>query len=279
MRSAQNRANALCTEPRECAMQAIGQDTGMNTSPAAPYTHILLVDDDTKLHISMQEYLTFLGWKLTVRRDGANIETVLREVMPDLVLLDVALHNNDNGFDVLQRLRTGSHVPVIMLTGRISDADRIAGLRLGADDYLAKPFNPRELVARIKAILRRRRAQPGLESGKAGVLQGVEEPEEMRELAAGGFHLDRKRRKISHGSASADLGGTEFHIIQAFMKKPGEVLSRDAMQTLAFGESYHGTDRNIDVYVSRARNILRTICAHDPIETVWGSGYRWKEDS
>ena len=248
--------------------QLVESDGDMDTPVGVMSIHVLLIDDDTKLHGAMKEYFGFLGWNVTVRRDGGDIESVLHAVMPDVVLLDVMLRD-ESGLDVLQRLRAVSRVPVIILTGRISDADKIAGLKLGADDYLAKPFNPRELVARTRAILRRKPCPPSPSSAV----------ERTQKCVVGSFHLDINRQQISYANTSIDLGATEFRIVWTFMQNPGEVLSRDAVQTLAFGENYHSTDRSIDVYVSRARNKLRKICGADPIETVWGRGYRWKEDA
>lgn len=224
--------------------------------------HALLVDDDARLQASARDFLEPYGCKVTARMDGRGIEEALQEVRPDIVLLDVMLPGED-GFSILRRLRAVSQIPVIMLTARGNDTDRIVGLEMGADDYIPKPFNPRELLARIKAVLRRSAAQEGGASGQAG------------ELAVGVTRLDLKRQRLHHRDSVQDLTTTEFRIVRAFMKRPDEVLSRDEIQTLAFGENYYCNDRNIDVYISRLRSTLRKLCGESPIHTVWGSGYRW----
>ena len=230
--------------------------------------HALLVDDDSRLQTNARDFLEPYGCRITSRYDGRGIESAVEEYKPDIVLLDVMLPGDD-GFVVLQRLRAVSQIPVIMLTARGNDADRIVGLEMGADDYLPKPFNPRELLARIKAVLRRTAAQ---DPGDAA----PELPPDV--LAVGTIRLDMKRQKLFRGDESVQLTTTEFRIIRAFMGRPDEILSRDAIQTLAFGENYHCNDRNIDVYISRARNTLRKLCGECPIRTIWGSGYCWVKD-
>ena len=229
--------------------------------------HILLVDDDARLQTNVRDFLEPYGCRITSLRSGEGVEAAVKEQKPDIVLLDVMLPDDD-GFVVLRRLRGVSDLPVIMLTARGNDADRIVGLEMGADDYLPKPFNPRELLARIKAVLRRASAQPDAAT--------QEPPRDM--LVVGSIRLDLKRQRLERGDQSVQLTTTEFRIIRAFMGRPDEVLSRDQIQTLAFGENYYCNDRNIDVYVSRARTILRKLCEESPIHTVWGAGYRWVSD-
>lgn len=229
--------------------------------------HILLVDDDARLQTNVRDFLEPYGCRITSMRSGEGVEAAVKEQKPDIVLLDVMLPDDD-GFVVLRRLRGVSDLPVIMLTARGNDADRIVGLEMGADDYLPKPFNPRELLARIKAVLRRASAQPDAAT--------QEPPRDM--LVVGSIRLDLKRQRLDRGDQSVQLTTTEFRIIRAFMGRPDEVLSRDQIQTLAFGENYYCNDRNIDVYVSRARTILRKLCEESPIHTVWGAGYRWISD-
>ncbi|MDL2307192.1 response regulator [Desulfovibrio sp. OttesenSCG-928-C06] len=227
--------------------------------------HALLVDDDVRLQTNVRDFLEPYGCRITSRTDGRNIEAALEEVRPDIILLDVMLPGDD-GFAVLQRLRAVSRIPVLMLTARGHDADRIVGLEMGADDYLPKPFNPRELLARIKAVLRR--------TSPHGT-----PPEQMPDmLSAGQIRLDLKRQKLCCADDCIDLTITEFRIIRTFMSRPDSILSRDEIQTLSFGENYHCSDRNIDVYISRARNTLRKLCGESPIRTVWGSGYCWVKD-
>ena len=230
--------------------------------------HALLVDDDSRLQINVRDFLEPYGCEITFRDDGRDIEAVAAELRPDIILLDVMLPGDD-GFVVLQRLRAVSRIPVIMLTARGNDADRIVGLEMGADDYLPKPFNPRELLARMKAVLRRAASREEFDSS-------LKKHPDM--LSVGSIRLDLRRQRLYRGDDSVELTSTEFRIIRTFMGRPDEVLSRDAIQTLAFGENYHCNDRNIDVYISRARNTLRKLCGEPLIHTVWGAGYRWIKD-
>lgn len=240
------------------------------TDGSNPREHplILLVDDDQRLQDSLRDFLAPFGYTIASLPNGNEICARVAEIRPDIILLDVMMPGED-GFAVLRRLRAASPLPVLMLTARGEDTDRIVGLELGADDYLSKPFNPRELLARIKAVLRRAARQA--EAGETGSASG--------ELAVGELILDLKRQRLKHKAQSTPLTTTECRIIHAFMQKAGQVLSRDALLTLAFGDAYYGCDRNIDVYISRMRNTLRKIGV-DPrlIQTVWGSGYRLVKD-
>lgn len=225
--------------------------------------HVLLVDDDTRLLVNARDFLEPYGCRVSAAEDGRGIQEIIKGCRPDIVLLDVMLPGED-GFTVLQKLRAVSRIPVIMLTARGNDADRIVGLELGADDYLPKPFNPRELFARIKAVLRRVAAPEPDETGGA-----------VHSLEIGPLRLDCRQQKMFCADKAVDLTITEFRIIKVFMSRPDQVLSRDEIQTLAFGENYHCNDRNIDVYISRARNTLRRLCGDSCIRTVWGAGYCW----
>lgn len=238
----------------------------MSASSDAANIHVLLVDDDMRLQADAKDFFEPYGCRVSSASDGRDIEKTIARLQPDIVLLDVMLPGED-GFTVLKKLRAASRIPVIMLTARGNDTDRIVGLELGADDYLPKPFNPRELLARIKAVLRRMTPDT------------VTEPEMARGgIDLGAIHLDCKMQRIRSGDVSIDLTITEFRIIKVFMSRPGQILSRDEIQTLAFGESYACNDRNIDVYISRVRGTLRRLCGESCIRTVWGAGYCWAAD-
>lgn len=235
----------------------------MSTVSDVTNISVLLVDDDMRLQSDAKDFLEPYGCRVSSVSDGRRIEKVTAALQPDIVLLDVMLPGED-GFVVLKKLRAASRIPVIMLTARGNDTDRIVGLELGADDYLPKPFNPRELLARIKAVLRR--VTP----------EAVGEPEVASgSIVLGPIRLDCKMQRICFGDVSIDLTITEFRIIKVFMSRPGQILSRDEIQTLAFGENYSCNDRNIDVYISRVRGTLRKLCGESCIRTVWGSGYCW----
>jgi two-component system phosphate regulon response regulator OmpR len=191
--------------------------------------------------------------------EGSRTLETIRDYPPDIVILDVMMPGED-GIEVLRKIRTKYQTPVIMLTARGEDSDRIIGLELGADDYLPKPFNPRELLARMKAVLRRADGSP------------VSEAADM--ISSGGLTLNRLRQRILYQDKEADLSTTEFKLIEAFMERPGSVLSRDELMNLARGRDFMAFDRSIDVHVSRLRAKLEELTgSRDWIKTHWGSGY------
>jgi two-component system phosphate regulon response regulator OmpR len=234
----------------------------------APVTaSILIVDDDVKLRKLLGEYLAGYGFDITCLPDGSELLRRLGQSPPDMVVLDVMLPQC-NGLDLLRSLRRESQVPVIMLTAKGEEADRIVGLELGADDYLGKPFNPRELLARIKAVLRRRQPTPGPAGFK-------EEPPLVR---AAGLELDTARRQLSYQGACLDLSQTEAKILGALMARPNVIFSRDELLNIARGRDIMAFDRSVDVHISHLRNKLRVLPqSRNLIKTVWGSGYTFLE--
>ncbi|CAB0151401.1 Transcriptional regulatory protein CpxR [Pseudidiomarina piscicola] len=217
---------------------------------------LLLVDDDAELSSMLEQILTKEGFELTLAADG---ETGLERALSgsyDLILLDVMLPGID-GFQLLQRLRQQArNTPVLMLTARGDDDDRVAGLELGADDYLPKPFYPKELVARVKALLRRTPA--------TSVRQ------EAAEFA--GFTVDPKNNKATCDDVELDLTPTEFDILRTLVGGTGEVISKDQLSVAALGRSLAPFDRSLDVHVSNIRKKLPT--SPERIQTVRGRGYR-----
>jgi two-component system response regulator CpxR len=225
---------------------------------------ILLVDDDTRLGGLLQRLLDPEGFRLDVVTDGLQGARRATGEVFDLIILDVMLPGLD-GFEVLRRVRQQSQVPVIMLTAKGSDNDRVVGLELGADDYLPKPFNPRELVARIKAVMRRAEASQG------GARQSM--------LSACGVELDPSRREVRVDGAVVHLTTTEFDLLRCFLRYPGQVLSRDALMDMLRGVGYAAYDRSLDVHVKN----LRAKIEADPrqpkrVKTVWGTGYMFAAD-
>ena len=220
---------------------------------------VLIIDDDVKLRDLLREYLEGFSFNVNWLPDGSKALDTIREFAPDIVILDIMMPGDD-GIEVLRKIRTKFSVPVVMLTARGEDSDRIIGLELGADDYLPKPFNPRELLARIKAVLRR------TESDTATDIPDI--------LRAGGLALDRQRQKIIFEESESELSTTEFKIMEAFIQRPGSVLSRDELMNLARGRDFMAFDRSIDVHVSRLRAKLEELTgSRDWIKTHWGSGY------
>ena len=225
--------------------------------------HILIVDDDAEIRALLGTYLQKNGYRTTVAADGNAMWKVLEHNAVDLIVLDLMLPDED-GLTLCRRLRADSDTPVIMLTARGEETDRIVGLEMGADDYLAKPFSPRELLARIKSVLRRYRSLPlNLRADDA------------REIAFAGWKLDL----VAHHLVSADgvvtsLSGAEFQLLKVLLSHPHHVLSRDQLMMLTKGREADPLDRSIDIQVSRLRNRLHDDPA-DPaiIKTVRGEGY------
>jgi two-component system OmpR family response regulator len=225
--------------------------------------HILVVDDDAEIRSLLSEYLQKNGYRVTAVGDGKGMRAALANRRADIVVLDLMLPGED-GLTLCRDLRASSDVPVIMLTARGEETDRIVGLEMGADDYLAKPFNPRELLARIKSVLRRSRALP--ENLKA---------DEARLFRFAGWTLDSATRNlVSADGIVVALSGTEFKLLRVFLAHPGRVLNRDQLIDLMLSRDAGPFDRAIDVQVSRLRHRLGED-AKEPaiIRTVRGAGY------
>jgi two-component system, OmpR family, phosphate regulon response regulator OmpR len=230
-------------------------------------SRILIVDDDEKLRKLLKEYLEGYGLKVITLADGLNIEKVVRAEDPDAVILDIMLPGED-GLSVLKRIRSFSSVPVIMLTAKGEDSDRIVGLELGADDYMPKPFNPRELLARIKAVLRRLRPERG--APEAG-------PDAIK---AGGLALQLSRQALLVEEHEIELSTAECRVMEALMRRPNVALSRDRLMTLARGRDFMAFDRSIDMHISNLRSKLSAYPdAKKRIKTIWGTGYMFVVES
>ena len=225
--------------------------------------HVLIVDDDAEIRSLLCEYLEKNGYRVTAVADGRGMRGALDAGSADIVVLDLMLPGDD-GLTLCRDLRARSEIPVIMLTARGEETDRIVGLEMGADDYLAKPFNPRELLARIKSILRRARSLPGN-------LQ----PEAVRRFRFAGWMLDVDTRNLlSPDGVVVVLSGTEFKLLRIFLSHPNRVLNRDQLIDLMLSRDASPFDRSIDVQVSRLRHRLGEH-PKDPaiIKTVRGEGY------
>ena len=224
---------------------------------------ILIVDDDVEIRALLHDYLERNGYRSIAVADGAGMFRVLDDEQIDLIILDVMLPGAD-GLTLCRDLRTRSDVPVIMLTARGEDTDRIIGLEMGADDYLPKPFNPRELLARVKVILRRARGAIRVQFG------GSE-----RKIRFSNWQLDLTTRNlISPQGVVVALSGAEFRLLKVFLDRPNRVLNRDQLMELTQGQGAEALDRSIDVLVSRVRQRLDED-AREPhiIKTIRGEGY------
>lgn len=218
---------------------------------------LLVVDDDQRIRALLVEYLSTRGYAVEAAGDGESGLSRLRAGGVDLLILDVMLPGKD-GFQVCRELRAFSAVPVIMLTARGDDFDRIVGLELGADDYLAKPFNPRELLARVQAVLRRARAEPA--PGEA--------------LRAGPVTVDPDRREVRVRGRRVELTTTEFEILRTLVANAGRVIPRERLMELARGEDFAAFERSVDVHVSHLRRKLGDDSRQpELIKTVRGVGY------
>ncbi|HVG97989.1 MAG TPA: response regulator transcription factor [Chloroflexota bacterium] len=216
---------------------------------------ILVVEDEESIVELVRLYLTKEGFRVNVARDGQEALETARRLPPDLVVLDLMLPRVD-GWEVCRRLRKESNVPVIMLTARDEDVDKIVGLELGADDYMTKPFNPRELVARIKAVLRR--------------AQGGQDPDAAIEVA--NVRVDPQRREVTVGGAPVVLRGQEFELLLALVHHEGRVMTRDSLLQQAWGYDYMGESRTVDVHVAALREKLKGATVQ--IQSVRGLGYK-----
>jgi DNA-binding response OmpR family regulator len=227
----------------------------MSTAATA---RVLLVDDDRELTAMLAEYLGRESFAVEVVHDGGQALAGLEPAAIDLVVLDVMLPGK-SGLDVLRSLRSrASAPPVIMLTARGDDVDRIVGLELGADDYLAKPFNPRELVARMRAVLRR----------------AADRSLPAEALAIGPVSLDASRHRVTVRGQPVALTGAEFRVLEALLRSAGRVLSREQLTEQALGRRLELYDRSIDTHVSNLRRKLALVAPDEPeIRGIRGAGY------
>ena len=225
---------------------------------------ILVVDDDPKIVKVVQAYLEKDGYQVLTAADGLRALELARQREPDLMVLDLMLPGMD-GLDVCRVLRgEGNKVPVIMLTARTTEEDRLTGLELGADDYVTKPFGPRELLARIRAVLRRVNEQA------AGTPQ---------ELRCGSLVLDPTRHEVRVDGETVPLTPTEFKLLTTLMAEPGKVFTRFELLDRVFGFDYEGLERTVDVHIMNLRRKVEP----DPVkptyvQTVYGVGYRFAEE-
>jgi DNA-binding response OmpR family regulator len=217
---------------------------------------LLIVDDDRRLAAMVSEYLSAEGYAVAARHTAREGHDAIRRERFDAVILDVMLPDGD-GFELCRQVRTHSGVPILMLTAKGEDTDRIIGLEIGADDYLPKPFNPRELLARIRALLRRGRA-----------------PQEDVPLDFGRLQIDPSSRVVRIDGAERRLTSHQFDLLLAFATHAGRVLSRERLMDLLKGEDLEAFDRSIDVHVSRLRAVIEDDPRHPRrLITIRGAGY------
>jgi len=224
----------------------------------SPMSKILIVDDEPAIVELAQLYLQKNDFETVTASDGIEALVQVKQARPDLVILDLMLPGLD-GWEVCKRLRAEGDIPIIMLTARSDDVDKIVGLELGADDYVTKPFNPRELVARVKAILRRKRGR--VSAARDGDL-----------IRLGDLSIDAARRVVTLRDESVALRGKEFDLLLTLARHLEIVLSREQLLDQVWGYDYVGGTRTVDVHVSSLRQKLAE--SRVKIETVWGIGYK-----
>jgi two-component system, OmpR family, alkaline phosphatase synthesis response regulator PhoP len=224
--------------------------------------HILVVDDEPRIAEICRDYLERAGFKVTLAGNGADALTLARTKQPDLVVLDLGLPKMD-GLDVTRALRQRSNVPIIMLTARVEESDKLIGLELGADDYLTKPFSPKELVARVRAVFRR----VDVGAGQSDMVRAAD------------VTLDIRRMRAKVGKRAIELTSTEFELLAMMMRQPGRVFTRGQLLDAMRGAEVESLDRVIDAHVKNLRRKLE----RDPgkpryLLTVYGVGYKFAEE-
>ena len=229
-------------------------------------TKILLVEDEAKIRQLLETYLTNQGFEVVWAPSGFEGWAKFKKMVPDLVLLDLTLPGGMDGLELCRKLRAQSNVPIIMLTARSEEVDKLLGLELGADDYITKPFSPREVVARIKAVLRRSAR------GDAG-----DEPEVLR---VGPIVISLTEHEVKVGGEPVSLTPSEFNLLVTLLKHPGRVYTRLQLQDAALGGAYDGYERTVDAHISNLRRKIEDDPAHPRyILTVFGIGYKGGKDS
>lgn len=224
---------------------------------------VLVVEDEASIRRFITLNLEMAGYEVGEAASGEEALALLATFLPDLVVLDLMLPGID-GLEVCQYIRKTRPEPlVIMLTAKGQDTDKIMGLELGADDYMVKPFNPLELIARIKAMLRRRN---GFETRRTAYTYG-------------NLHLDTAANKLLKNKREVELTPTEYSLLKMFMEHPGKALKRDEMLNAVWGEDYFGDSKTLDVHIRRLREKIEDNPSEPQhIKTVWGSGYRWQPE-
>jgi two-component system, OmpR family, response regulator BaeR len=226
------------------------------------HEHILIVEDERKLADLLRDYLSEAGYTVSWLDRGDRVVSRVKQDPPGLVLLDIMLPGTD-GTEVCREIRKFSKIPILMITARVEEVDRIIGLELGADDYICKPFSPREVVARVKAVLRRAYSEP-----------------ETTRLAVGPISLDETSRRVSVDDEVLTLTPSEFGLLKIMMAHPGRVYSRSELLDKVQGYQFEGYDRTIDTHIKNIRKkIAEKLPGRDVIHTVYGIGYKFDSEA
>lgn len=221
---------------------------------------IFLVEDEEKLSTILSEYLAAAGYLVETRSEGTGIVEEVKEKQPNLILLDLMLPGKD-GIEICKEVRTFSNVPIIMITAKVEEVDRLIGLELGADDYICKPYSPREVVARVKAVLRRTSSAVPVETSPTH-----------------GLIIDEERFQAFMDDNRLDLTPVEFRLLKTFAARPGKVFSRDQLMDCIYSDQRIVTDRTVDTHVKNLRKKIQPYLSGDElIQSVYGVGYKLDE--
>jgi two-component system response regulator BaeR len=224
----------------------------------APNHHILVVEDEKKIAELLKDYLKAASYDVSCLHEGRGVVSFVKERPPDLILLDIMLPGKD-GMEICREIRKFSNVPIIMITAKVDELDRLIGLELGADDYICKPFSPREVVARVKAVFRRIHREP-----------------DSKKLKAGPISLDMDTRLVTVHGDTVKLTPSEFGLLQVMMAHPGRVYSRNELINKVQGYDFEGYDRTIDTHVKNLRKkISAKLPGQEIISTVYSVGYKF----
>ncbi|MGP4039922.1 response regulator transcription factor [Gracilibacillus sp. D59] len=222
---------------------------------------IYIVEDDANIRDIVKAYLKKEGFQVTVLENAEDAWQRAQSGQPDMWILDIMLPGMD-GYELCKKIRQVSEVPIIIISAKDEEVDKILGLELGSDDYLTKPFSPRELVARVKRLFKRAEAQPTNQTNSSSVIE------------LGELEIDKAARIVYWKQQEIDVTSKEFAMLEIFAQKPNRAFSREELLTLVWGDDYFGSDRAVDDLVKRLRKKLDSL----PIETVWGHGYRLEYD-
>lgn len=229
-------------------------------------TKILVVDDEAKILKMVSDYLEAVGFEVTGAADGISALKKFREEEFDLIVLDFMMPGID-GIDVIRRIRENSAVPIIMLTARAEESDKLMGLEIGADDYIVKPFSMKELAARIRAVLRR--------MGKSGELNS----QSAEQISYRDLSMDTVKRSLARGGEEISLTMVQFELLKALLRSPGRVFTRGDLLGVLQDASYESYERTIDVHIKNIRKVIEPVPSEPQyILTVWGVGYKLAED-
>lgn len=221
-------------------------------------SHILIVEDEKKIAHLIRDYLEKAGYTVSTLERGDQVIPYVRQKSPDLILLDIMLPGTD-GMEVCREIRKFSSVLIIMITARVEEIDRLLGLELGADDYICKPFSPREVVARVKAVLRRVHAEPAENT-----------------VVVGSIILDENKRQVTIGNVELKLTRSEFGLLKVMMDRPNRVFSRNELLNRVQGYDFEGYDRTIDTHIKNLRKkIAKMLPDQEIISTIYGIGYKF----